>query len=255
MDIGQIFDEVANQMRSDIEKARSALKHPGLKGEAFEETFRTFLRNYLPRSLDVSTGILVDAHGASTRQLDAIVSDTARTPIFYASGQVRVIPVECAYAVIEVKAKLDTGELERVFENMGSVRSLQKTAFYKYEGPIVHSQFMYGTSWDIWPINYYVFAYDSVDLKTVADYIQQYHKSKDLPVHQRIDTVCVLDKGVVCNQDAAGNLDALPEPHSSLGFRRTSRSLLLFYALTSRYFNHATLPNFRFTDYIKKIKF
>ena len=66
MDIGQIFDEVASQMRSDIEKARSALKHAGMKGEAFEETFRRFLRDYLPRSLDVSTGILVDVHQAST---------------------------------------------------------------------------------------------------------------------------------------------------------------------------------------------
>jgi hypothetical protein len=51
-----IFDEVAEQMRSDLRMARFALQHPGLKGSSFENTFRKFLRQYLPRNLDMSTG-------------------------------------------------------------------------------------------------------------------------------------------------------------------------------------------------------
>jgi len=132
MNIVGIFDQVAQKMRADFEEAREALKHPGLKGTAFEETFRSFLRDYLPQSLDISTGTLVDAHGGVSRQLDVIISDSAKTPIFYRSGDIRVIPVECAYAVIEVKAYLDANELNRkggVFQNMESVRNLKKTAY------------------------------------------------------------------------------------------------------------------------------
>lgn len=255
MNIAEIFDEVAKQMRSDFEKARKAVRHPGLKGASFEETLRTFLRDYLPRSLDISTGELVDAHGNVSRQLDIIISDSAKTPIFYRSGDIRVIPVECAYAVIEVKAYLDANELDRIFQNMESVRSLRKTAYFKPTGDVIYSDNLYGMEWEIWPINYYVFAYDSIDLMTLAEHIHERHQTKKLPEHSRIDTVCVLDKGVICNQHADGKFDALPEPGSKLNVCKTAHSLLLFYALTSRYFNQARLPNFRFTNYLGRMRF
>lgn len=255
MNIAEIFDEVAKQMRSDFEKARKAVRQPELKGASFEETFRTFLREYLPRSLDVSTGVLVDAHGGVSRQLDIIISDSAKTPIFYRSGDIRVIPVECAYAVIEVKAYLDANELDRVFQNMESVRNLRKTAYVKPAGAIIYSDNLYGREWEIWPINYYIFAYDSIELMTLVEYINMRCQTKKLTEHSRIDTVCVLDKGVICNQYADGKFDALPRPGSKLYVCKTTRSLLLFYTLTSRYFNQARLPNFRFTDYLGKMTF
>lgn len=42
---------------------------------------------------------------------------------------------------------------------------------------------------------------------------------------------------------------------SSWQICRTSRSLLLFYALLSNYFNQAWLPNFRFKDYLGNLEF
>jgi hypothetical protein len=107
MSVAGIFDKVAKRMRLDMDEAREALSHAGLKGSSFEDIFREFLRKYLPLSLDISTGQIIDSHGGITRQLDVIISDTAKTPIFYSKGEVRVIPIECVYAVIEVKAKLD----------------------------------------------------------------------------------------------------------------------------------------------------
>jgi len=255
MNIVEIFDEVAEQMRLDFEKARKAVKHPGLKGASFEETFRTFLREYLPRSLDVSTGELVDSQGSVSRQLDVIISDSTKTPIFYRSGGFRVIPVECTYAVIEVKAYLNANELDSIFQNMESVRNLKKTAYVKPAGVIIYSDILYGREWEIWPINYYVFAYDSIDLMTLSEHICERHQTKKLPEHSRIDTVCVLDKGVICNQLTDGKFDALPEPGSKLYICKTVRSLLLFYSLTSKYFNQARLPNFQFTDYLGKMTF
>ncbi len=256
MNIADIFDEVSKQMRSNLEKARRAIeKHPGLKGASFEETFRTFLKDYLPQSLNISTGILVDSYGSVSRQLDVIISDRAKTPIFSSSGNLRVIPVECAYAVIEVKANLNADELNGVFQNMESVRNLKKNAFVRPIGDITYEDNLYGKKWEIWPVNYYVFAYDSIDLMTLAGHIHEIHQTKKLPEHQRIDTVCVLDKGVICNQLGDGTFDALPQPVSKLNVCKTVRSLLLFYALTSRYFNQARLPNFRFTDYLGNMKF
>src|SRR5260370_480931 len=130
MKLEAIFEKVAQQMQLDFEQTRNALEHPGLKGSGIENIFREFLRKYLPKSLDISSGILIDSNGEQSRQLDVIISDAARTPIFYEKGEVRVIPIECAYAVIEVKSNLDSEELKQAFTNMKSVRALKKAAYF-----------------------------------------------------------------------------------------------------------------------------
>lgn len=250
MNLPEIFDGVAERMRSDLKIAREALEHRGLKGVAFEEIFREFLRPYLPRSLDISTGILVDSAGNASRQLDVIISDSAKTPIFYLVGNIRVIPIECAYAVIELKARLDSNEIDRIFENMKSVRALNKESYFVTGGTIRTRLTAYGQHWSIWPTNYYVFAYSSIKLKTIAELINSKHQDDQLPCHSRIDTVCVLDKGVICNQLPDGNRDALPIPNSKICIFETDRALLAFYTLISQYLNQAQIPAFRFVDYV-----
>lgn len=61
MSIIEIFYEIAKQMRSDWNKARSATNHPSLKGASIETAFRDFLKHYLPKSLDISSGVIVDS--------------------------------------------------------------------------------------------------------------------------------------------------------------------------------------------------
>lgn len=254
MDVPDLFAKVAERMRADLEAARSALTHPGMKGLAFEESFRSFLRTYLPRALDVSTGILVDSHGGQSRQLDVIVSDAAKTPVFFSSGEMRVIPVECAYMVIEVKAHLDSSALGQCFENMKSVRQLKKSAFLP-QGIVRRTVRAYGADHEIWPVNYFVFAYDSIEIMQLGLEIIARTEADNLPPESRLDTVCVLDKGVICSELSDGTFDALPEPGCKWRVCRTRDSLLLFYALTSRYFNQAWLPDFRFTDYLGAMTF
>lgn len=242
-------------MRLDFEYAQAVIKHRGLKGGSNEEIFRTFLIEYLPKSLGISTGELVDANGNVSRQLDVIIYDSAKTPILYRNANTQVIPVECAYAVIEVKAKLDKRELYKTFENMKTVRGLEKTAFIEPSEYSILKDNLYGKEWDIWPINYYIFAYNSIKLKTLANYINEKHQTEMLPEYSRMDTICVLDKGIICNKNAEGKIDALPEPGSELYICETEKqSLLVFYTLISHYLNQARLPNFRFTDYLGELK-
>jgi len=255
MDMSGIFRDVANQMRSDIDKARKALNHAGLKGSAFEETFRNFLREYLPRSLDVSTGQIIDSHGRFSRQLDIIISDASKTPILFRSGDLRVVPVECVYAVVEVKAFLDKGELEGVYTNMESVRRLQKTAYNQELTVVERNVQMYGQQWAIWPVNYYVFAYDSIGLSSLTRSVHEITQLKSYALYSQIDMICVLDKGNIVNQLVDGTYDALPAPFSRIQYIETEHALLLFYVLISRYIHQTWLPNFRFVDYIKEMTF
>jgi hypothetical protein len=253
MTIDELFDEVASQMRSDLSKARSALDHPGLKGSAFEDRFREFLRRYLPDSLDISTGVAVDAEGNMSRQLDVIISDAMHTPIFFRSGNTRVVPIECVYSVIEVKANLDSEELDRCFTNMESVRSLSKKAYVENEGVIQEKIEVYGQKWDIWPTNYFIFAFDSVNLRPLAEKLSKLNDGRDL--HSRIDSICSLEKGVITNRGTDGQFDALPTPGSQYFICETEKALLLFYALASRYFFQAKMPRFNFVEYLGTMEF
>jgi hypothetical protein len=249
-----IFDEVAEQMRSDLRVARVALQHPGLKGASFENTFRRFLRQYLPKNLDVSTGVLVDAQGnPASRQMDVIISDAAKMPIFYLSGDVRVVPIECVYSIVEIKAHLGSNELNQAFENMLSVRRLQKTA-YSPQGEVYFPAIMYGQEWEIWQTNYFLFAFDSIGLDPLADALQAKHAGASLPPHQRIDSVCVLDKGLIVNKPLEEDrIDALPSPGSVLRLAPSRRALLLFYVLISKYLNQARMPDFRLGAYVRGV--
>lgn len=253
MTVDDIFEEVSAQMQSDLRRTRAALDHSGLKGSAFEDTYRKFLRAYLPDSLDVSTGVAVDSNGGRSRQLDVIISDAARTPIFYRSGDTRVIPIECIYAIIEVKARLDSKELDRCFKNMESVRSLLKKAYVEDKGVIRRRVKLYGREWKIWPTNYFVFAFDSIDLHSLAEKVKKLNQGR--PLHSRIDSICSLEKGVVTNFGKNGYFDALPSPGSHYFVCETEKALLLFYALTSRYFFQARMPRFNFVAYIAAMGF
>jgi hypothetical protein len=134
-----------------------------------------------------------------------------------------------------------------------SVKKLVKSAYYKFKGPISRTVNLYGREWEIWPVNYYIFAYNSIELETLGGHLKALNTG--LPEHSRIDTICVLDKGVICNQNDDGMVDALPQPGSKLFVCNTNRALLLFYALISNYLNQAWLPDFRFKDYLGLIAF
>jgi hypothetical protein len=253
MNIAGVFAQVANKMRADIEAARSALSHPGLKGGAFEETFRQFLKAYLPSNLDVSTGQMVDSRGGITRQLDVVISDRAKTPILYQSSQTRVIPIECVYAVIEVKAHLDTQELDNILANMDSVRALEKLAF-EPDYPVVRAIELYGQSAKIWPVMYFVFAFAGIDLQTITENLAA--RQKNRPLNRRVDMICVLDQGVICNCPPDQSMyTCVPTPGSLLTSVRTKKALLLFYTLLSAPLSRVWMPIFEFTRYLGQMTF
>lgn len=255
MDIVGIFDEVSKQMQSDFEKSRQALHHAGLKGSANEEIVRRFLEHYLPKHLEISSGIVVDSQGGDSRQLDIIIHDANKTPVFYRSESSRVVPVECVYAVVEVKAYLDKAEITKAYENMRSVKHLTKdpAAFFGPASPFKEVKTLYGSEWDHWPIQYFIFAFDSPALESVLPNVLELQQND--PLHQRIDSVCILNRGVLMNRTAEGMFQVLPQPGSQLVASHTTKPLLFFYTLASILLNQASMKNFNIKPYLRNIAF
>jgi hypothetical protein len=75
----KLADLIANSakiMKLDLQRIRLASKHAGLKRGAAEEVLAKFLRQRLPASLGITTGHVVDAHGAVSKEADVIIFDT-----------------------------------------------------------------------------------------------------------------------------------------------------------------------------------
>lgn len=240
-------------MLIDFENIKKNIeKKPTVTGEILENTVRRFLTDYFPRSLGITSGFIVDVNGNETKQMDVIIYDAFRTPTFINSENIRVIPVECVYAVIEVKSRINTKDLNEILANMKSLKSLQKTAYTpRYmDAPVTWES--YGTPEPYWPINYYVFAFDSINLKSIKEKIEQYNNENMLPVSKRIDAVCVMKKGIICNYTKDNKITFLPGNETHLGELTTEKALLVFYGLLSRLF-YADMPYFVALSYIRKI--
>ncbi|MGI0031653.1 MAG: hypothetical protein ACRD97_00085 [Nitrososphaeraceae archaeon] len=75
--------------------------------------------------------------------------------------------------------------------------------------------------------------------------------SENLQPWTRIDSVCVLSKGIICNGYKDGSIDALPSKDSTLLSINTTRALLLFYVLISSHLLQAELPPLRLNPYVE----
>ncbi|WP_332881749.1 DUF6602 domain-containing protein [Methanosarcina horonobensis] len=149
----------------------------------------------------------------------------------------RVIPIECVYAIIEVKTKLNKQEIDNCIVNMESVKKLEKAAYVLPPQNLRINILQYGKELEICPVNYYIFAYEADNLEVLYNYLSKKFKEKDLPVHLRIDTICVLNKGLITNWlPDISKFEALPEENSDLVMVSTEDALLLFYLITSRHF-------------------
>lgn len=250
MDLSGVFIAVEKQMQAELEAVRYALQHPGLKGIVNEEAVKRFLRQHIPDNLSVETGIVVDSNGGASKQIDIIIFDKAKTPVLFFAGGVRVIPVECVYAIIEVKTSLDRAALEQCIRNMESVKSLLRIAYYE-PGVIAHHKKMYGMDLPDWQTIYFVFAYESMPANSIIEQLEEY--SKTVPINMRIDSIYSLEHGLITNANGEA-LDALPTPGSNIVWVK-EHALLLFYGLISRYLNQAHIRNFSFTHYLRGLDF
>lgn len=256
MDIESVFRYSAEKMKLEWKSIRASLEQSGNKGTSLEKIVIEFLRQYLPKNLGITSGEITDSDGNSTKQMDVIIYDEIKSPLLYDVGDIRVIPIECVYAVIEVKSNIASqNDVDDLFEKMASVKKLQKTSFYPKKGGIIHSVSIYGKDWVIWPVHFFAFAINSMNIDTLADKIDQKHKQEKAGVDKRIDAVCVLEKGIVINKLESGTYSALPEPNSEIVFHASENPLMFFYVLISRYLNQAWMPNFNFLKFTKNVSY
>jgi len=105
----------------------NAIAHPAENGRAREQILADFFNRLLPRSYNISTGFVIDAQGAISKQIDLIIYRSDYYPIFNIGG-IKYFPVESVVVVIENKASITSSErLHQALENIKSVKVLDRT--------------------------------------------------------------------------------------------------------------------------------
>lgn len=234
--LARILQDTADELRLKFQKVRTAVQHSGIVGQEGERIVASFLRERLPSSVGVTTGEIIDIEGGRSKQTDVIVYDALRTPMIF-SGEdkdTNVVPAEGVLAVIEVKTHLRSGDLEGCLENCRSVKQRARSAYFPQ--PLRSRHVAYGREWDDLPIFYSVFADASDNLYAGALNDLQ----AAIPVHERIDMLCCLDRGVVINagidlnrgiQEFKTVISARSLPKGGLANAATTKPLLIWYAM------------------------
>lgn len=242
---------VSAQLSASIEASRLAFDHNLTKGEAVESAMRSFFRKHLPDSIGVAHGQVIDRHGSMSKQHDVILYDARRTPILFADeeSEHRIVPIEGVIAVVEAKTNIQSRDIQVLIESARTLKGLDRSAYYFSDSPIQNYSFAYGRRWPVLPPMYFVLSFDGPLLSTLAEAMVLH--SLLVPLEQRIDMVCVLQRGVIANSDAeGGSVEALPFPGSKLLAKDTKHPLLLFFILLSRYVLQADLPPIAIQQYI-----
>lgn len=246
-----LLHATAKELRTRFDKSAIASKHAGSKGTVREDYLTDFLREHLPRTVDVyGSAEIVTADGQISPQCDVLITDPA-TPPFFSEDRHRVVPNECVYGMIEVKSRLDTAELRDACQKIARVRGLPKTAYYPTQPPFTYRVQAYGRSWSHWPTAGMIFAFDSVNLDMLAAKLMDWCRERD-PIEWP-DSVWVLGKGcLLWKPQGAKRIEYAPEPKSGLvalaplpGNDVLLPMLLNLHPLLAR----ATMPSFRLIDY------
>ena len=134
VDIKNLFLDLQDIMKKQLSLTRGNVAHPGSKGDASEQEWIDWHREYLPSRYKIDKAFAIDHKGDLSEQMDVVIYDRQYSPFVFVKKDLKYIPAESIYAVFEVKQELNKKHLEYASKKIKSVRSLERTS-----APIVHA--------------------------------------------------------------------------------------------------------------------
>ena len=124
----EILDGLQARLEGGLLGNRTAVTHPGARGEASEEDWLRVLNDHLPRRYQADRAFVIDSRGECSEQIDVVIYDRQYSPFLYNQANQRYIPAEGVYAILEVKQDLSREHVLYAGEKAASVRRLHRTS-------------------------------------------------------------------------------------------------------------------------------
>ncbi|HTG31866.1 MAG TPA: DUF6602 domain-containing protein [Thermoanaerobaculia bacterium] len=173
--------------------------HPNLRGGPREWFVRDFLEAHLPSMLEVGQGELISAHSvpspgqkAYRGQVDIVLYRRDFPKLAYSRTDTGFL-IEGAVATIECKSNLTKAELAKACE----AQKEHKALAYVYMEISVPSTKGPLTAILPYPISYVVAFSGPAEIETVAKWMPEIMKEKNIAEKDMVDFVAILGKGFV----------------------------------------------------------
>lgn len=183
------------QMRAKLEEARVKFTHPVDKGTSVEDSFRTFLGQYLPGQLRVGHGEIIDRKGRRSRQTDVVIVNEDH-PFTFTTDLPGLFFIEGVCAAGEVKTNLTSTELKKALEDSCQFKQLEMIIGI---GTMVHAnpsdleRFYRCPPW-------FLMAFESqLTLSRLQTEIVEFEKRDSVEYNGLADAVFVLGHGWIIN--------------------------------------------------------
>ena len=120
---------IERMMKEWYDHSREVLKQSTNLGMVREHFVSNVLSSFLPRSVIIGTGEIIDGEGRVSGQQDIVIY-RADFPVITSFAPINTFLIEGVIATIEVKSDLSTGEpaLYTAFRNVATVNSLLRAA-------------------------------------------------------------------------------------------------------------------------------
>jgi hypothetical protein len=185
---------VQAQMTAKLDEIRATFAHAGDKGTSAEDSFREFLREYLPRRLAVGHGEIVDLKGERSRQTDVVIVSEDH-PFTFTPDLPGLFFIEGVCGAGEVKTTLTASELGKALESSCQFKRLepQPAAGMVHSNPSDLERFYKCPPW-------FLVAFESqLTLAAIAERTKQFTRDEGLEPTRLLDAVFVLGRGWVIN--------------------------------------------------------
>ncbi|WP_415887855.1 DUF6602 domain-containing protein [Neptuniibacter sp. QD37_6] len=113
-------------MMAKYQEAES-VTHMGMRGQLREKYLIEFFQDVIPQSYSITSGIICDASGLSSMQMDFIVANDALLPSLALHDDISIVPVEASLMTAEIKSTLHKQALDQVESQSKSISKLRYT--------------------------------------------------------------------------------------------------------------------------------
>jgi hypothetical protein len=194
--VQEYWDGVLQRLRAEVAVFSRLIRHRGEQGRENEAAFARVLASFAPQRLGVGTGLLIDAGGGSSRQLDVILFERSDEPSVLAQTNQLLYPVESVIACVEIKTRLSTSEIDDCARKGSSIRALRPKRTHADD-----SQY---------PL-FVVLAYS-----TEVAHETTLERFRSMSDEERPEVVCVLDPGLLLGSPAIFKLEHQQKYHGGL---------------------------------------
>jgi hypothetical protein len=142
--VREVMVETVRQAR-ELSRIVEAVPHAGLRGQFRESFLARALRPWLPRGVELGTGVIVDEKGTQreVNEDDIIIYAPDLLPAILPLAERNIFLLDAVLAHIEVKSTLSSGALEEAVKGAMAVDGLMSRYAGKRE---IHAVFAYNST-------------------------------------------------------------------------------------------------------------